>query len=66
MGNWYNEKKTTEQYAEENRWVFTFDFKKEKEKKRRKKESEDEWPNRERKRVPDHRSGAVKGSICYH
>ena len=41
-----------DQYAEEKRWVFSFDLK--------------DWrrmPNRERKRVPDHRSDVLKGPL---
>ena len=43
----------TAQYAEEKRWVFSFDLK-------------EEWrwmPDRERKRVPDQRSDVLKGSL---
>ena len=29
--NWYNEKKMTDQHAEEKRWVFSFDLKEESE-----------------------------------
>ena len=28
---WYNEKKTTDQYAEKKRWIFTFDLQEESE-----------------------------------
>ena len=28
---WYNEKKTTDLFAEENRWIFTFDLQEESE-----------------------------------
>ena len=43
--DWYNEKKTTDQYAEEKRWIFTFDFKKKEEKKR------ERWQANDRERV---------------
>ena len=43
-------KKTTAQYAEEQRWVFSSDLKE---------ESEDESLTR----VPDHRSDVLKGSL---
>ena len=48
----WEEKKMTDQYAEEKRWVFSFDLR--------------EWrwmPYRDRKRVPDHRSDESKGSL---
>jgi len=46
-------KKTRDQYAEEKRWVFSFDLKK---------GSEDECLT-ERKGVPEHRSDVLKGSL---
>ena len=56
MGGRMRRKKTTDQHAEEKRWVSSFDLKK---------ESEDKClTEREGKRVPDHRSDVLKGSSC--
>ena len=44
----------TDQYAEEKRWVFSFDLKE---------ESEDKMPDRDRKGVPEYRSNVLKGSL---
>ena len=53
--NWYNEKKMIDQYAEEKRWVFSFDL--------------SEWrrmPDWKRKWVPDHRSNVLKELLPQH
>ena len=48
-------KKTTNHYAKEKSWVFSFDLRE---------ESEEKCPKeRERKRVPDPRSDELKGSL---
>ena len=44
-------KKITDQYAEEKRWVFSFDLRECR-----------QMPDRDRKRVPDHRSNVLRGS----
>jgi len=50
---WYNEQKTTDQYAREKRWVFSFDLKE---------ESEDECLT-DRGRVSEHGSDVLKESL---
>ena len=44
-------KKITDQYAEEKKWVFSFDLRECR-----------QMPDRDRKRVPDHRSNVLRGS----
>ena len=54
---WYNEKKMTDQYAVEKRWVSSFDLKE---------ESEDKYQTetvRAQKRVQDHRHNVLNGSL---
>ena len=52
MHYWWWIGKTTDQYAEQKRWIFSFDLR--------------EWrqmPDRERKGIPEHRSNVLKGSL---